>query len=174
MNVEECKWRKVQSKSHSGRYYYFNSKTGESTWSKPADLKGASSKGYNTRATTPTTSVQASNVIYYSNNEPIMGLEPPSLVDEGDPLDVEMEERWAEDEELMMDVDMTTELQQEVYQQVVGTRNTLTAQEVPALLAATLTETVNYSDFLYLVIDTNILLSHLQFLVELKDCAIKG
>lgn len=47
-----------------------------------------------------------------------MGLEPPSLVDEGDPLDVEMEERWAEDEELMMDVDMTTELQQEVYQQV--------------------------------------------------------
>jgi len=49
-----------------------------------------------------------------------MELGPPCLVDEGDSeaLEVEMEERWAEDEELMMDVDMTTELQQEVYQQV--------------------------------------------------------
>ena len=44
----------------------------------------------------------------------------PCLVDCGtsEPLEVEMEERWAENEELMMDVDMTTELQQEVYQQV--------------------------------------------------------
>ena len=34
--------------------------------------------------------------------------------------------------------------------------------------------TTTLQDFLYLVIDTNILLSHLQFLAELKDCAIKG
>ena len=49
-----------------------------------------------------------------------MELGLPCLVDEGtsEAVDVEMEERWAEDEELMMDVDMTTELQQEVYQQV--------------------------------------------------------
>ena len=40
-------------------------------------------------------------------------MDPPDLIDE-----VVMQERWAEDEELMMDVDMTTELQQEVYQQV--------------------------------------------------------
>ena len=49
-----------------------------------------------------------------------MELGLPSLVNEGASVsvDIEMEERWAEDEELMMDVDMTTELQQEVYQQV--------------------------------------------------------
>ena len=49
-----------------------------------------------------------------------MELGLPCLVDEGasKSAEVEMEERWAEDEELMMDVDMTTELQQEVYQQV--------------------------------------------------------
>ena len=29
-----------------------------------------------------------------------------------------MDERWADDEELMMDVDMTTEMQQEVFQLV--------------------------------------------------------
>jgi predicted ribonuclease YlaK len=33
---------------------------------------------------------------------------------------------------------------------------------------------VSYQDNLYLVLDTNILLSHLDFLMELKDCAIKG
>jgi len=32
--------------------------------------------------------------------------------------DQHMDERWADDEELMMDVDMTTEMQQEVFQQV--------------------------------------------------------
>lgn len=65
--------------------------------------------------------VQASNVIYYSSNVATMDLGPSCLVGKGDRevLDVEMEERWAEDEELMMDVDMTTELQQEVYQQVL-------------------------------------------------------
>lgn len=66
--------------------------------------------------TIPAAVPQASNVIYYSNNTSTVEL--PCLVDE-EPLDVEMEERWAEDEELMMDVDMTTELQQEVYQQVL-------------------------------------------------------
>lgn len=66
--------------------------------------------------------MQASNVIYYNNsNVASMDLGPPSLVDDVPsdvPLEVEMEERWAEDEELMMDVDMTIELQEEVYQQV--------------------------------------------------------
>jgi len=46
-----------------------------------------------------------------------MELGPPGLVHE-EPLEMDVVERWAEDEELMMDVDMTTELQQEVYQQV--------------------------------------------------------
>lgn len=55
-------------------------------------------------------------MIYYNKNvPPMMELGLPELVDEG----AVMEERWAEDEELMMDVDMTTELQEEVYQQVL-------------------------------------------------------
>ena len=77
----------------------------------------------------------ASNVIYYSSGSvagmelhgmglpgmELHGMGLPGLVNErrNEPVDVEMEERWAEDEELMMDVDMTTELQQEVYQQVL-------------------------------------------------------
>lgn len=63
----------------------------------------------------------ASNVIYYNNNVATMELGGlPCLVNEGEneAVEVEMEERWAEDEELMMDIDMTTELQQEMYQQV--------------------------------------------------------
>ena len=31
-----------------------------------------------------------------------------------------------------------------------------------------------FQEMLYLVLDTNVLISHLQFLVELKDYAIKG
>ena len=33
---------------------------------------------------------------------------------------------------------------------------------------------MDYSDFLYLVVDTNVLLIHLRFLDKLKDCNIKG
>lgn len=83
--------------------------------------QGADRKVYSSRESESTTAPvkQASNVIYY-NNAATTDLGLPHLVDEGanEPLEVEMEERWAEDEELMMDVDMTTELQQEVYQQV--------------------------------------------------------
>jgi len=39
--------------------------------------------------------------------------------------DQHMDERWADDEELMMDVDMTTEMQQEVFQQVLHLIRTL-------------------------------------------------
>ena len=33
---------------------------------------------------------------------------------------------------------------------------------------------IPFQEMLYLVLDTNVLISHLQFLVELKDYAIKG
>ena len=56
-------------------------------------------------------------MVYYNSNVVTMELGPPGLVHE-EPLEMDVVERWAEDEELMMDVDMTTELQQEVYQQV--------------------------------------------------------
>jgi rRNA-processing protein FCF1 len=35
------------------------------------------------------------------------------------------------------------------------------------------TSCVNYSDFLYIILDTNVLLSHLKFLIELKDHSLK-
>lgn len=74
-----------------------------------------------TECTSRDNAPSSSNVIYYGSSAGGMTeLSLPCLVDEGtsEPVEVEMEERWAEDEELMMDVDMTTELQQEVYQQV--------------------------------------------------------
>ena len=45
-------------------------------------------------------------------------MESVSVTGSHDPVEY-MDERWADDEELMMDVDMTTEMQQEVFQQVL-------------------------------------------------------
>ena len=56
-------------------------------------------------------------MVYYNSNVVTMELGVPNLVHE-EPQEMDVAERWAEDEELMMDVDMTTELQEEVYQQV--------------------------------------------------------
>lgn len=60
---------------------------------------------------------QPSNVIYYGQGVP-PPLESVSVTGSHDPVEY-MDERWADDEELMMDVDMTTEMQQEVFQQVL-------------------------------------------------------
>ena len=56
-------------------------------------------------------------MVYYNSNVVTMELGVPNLVHE-EPQEMDVAERWAEDEELMMDIDMTTELQEEVYQQV--------------------------------------------------------
>ncbi|CAI8012595.1 Transcriptional protein SWT1 [Geodia barretti] len=81
-------------------------------------------------------------------------------------------ERWGEEEEVAMDIDVSQEDIAEM--KLVRSSPSAPCQfhiesfGIPADYAN------DYSDKLYLVLDTNVLLSHLNFLEELKDYAIKG
>lgn len=101
-------------------------------------------------------------------------------------------ERWGEDAEVEMDVDVSVEEELQFLTEICHTRSTLTPPTNSTShlhpLASTACYTVSIyvtnshsestscclQEKLYVVLDTNVLISHLNFLVELKDYAIKG
>ncbi|XP_064395468.1 transcriptional protein SWT1-like isoform X2 [Halichondria panicea] len=87
---------------------------------------------------------------------------------------MEVEERWGDDDDVIdMDVDMSEEEQMALISEIHTTRNDLPL----ATSVGSVTQKAPFSltnTKLYLVLDTNILISHLGFLRELKDYAIKN
>lgn len=105
-------------------------------------------------------------------------------------------ERWGDDQMVAMDVDLSVEEEITFLSEICHTREELASSSVatssPSLsLSASsnpqynvrkgmeggwtvVTSPLVSQEMLYLVLDTNVLVSHLNFLVELKDYAIKG
>lgn len=73
-----------------------------------------------------------------------------------------------------MDVDLSVEEELHLLSELSHTRGKLAVSVPPTLLPAAASAPSQYTEMLYVVLDTNVLISHLSFLVELKDFAIKG
>lgn len=252
-----AEWRKQESRSQPGRFYYFNCRTGESSWRLPQALKppdepqrsareavdralelaqqqvegsdaaGSSAKppgalpvkqGKSTVATPAGSSLSAklSTATVTLNGKPSVKPSnsqtkprPPSLQLAGNsnsnsnkPMDtswrnvlqqqqtptaetpmqvdtsrtpaVVESERWGVEEEVAMDVDISEEEQQVLISAVQSARSTITLATPTQSFGIPQESPVDYSGTLFIVLDTNVLLSHLSFLMELKDFAIKG
>lgn len=120
--------------------------------------------------------------VYYFNTltQESRWSEPPEFEGErsdGVNADERMEcERWGADEGVEMDVDLNAEEELCMLSEISHTRGRIMFSTAPStsLQLPPLSLAPCYTEKLYLVLDTNVLLSHLSFLVELKDFAIKG
>lgn len=104
-------WRKLESSSRPGRFYYYNTVTKESTWSEPP--------GFRSKVVSEDASKHAEG--RYSGE----GAQALLQSDEAD-NEEEMEcERWAEDEEVGMDVELSMEAEQELLSEITLTRSNI-------------------------------------------------
>lgn len=79
-----------------------------------------------------------------------------------------------EENEMAMDVDNYEELEDQIRVELQGIRSEFTLDPLKVAKESDGPLNVAYSDTLYVVLDTNVLLSHLKLVSELKDYPIEG
>jgi len=78
------------------------------------------------------------------------------------------------DNEIAMEVDNCEELEDQIRLELQGIRSEFNIDPLKVAGDSGKSSTVSYTDTLYVVLDTNVLLSHLKLISELKDFPIEG
>ncbi|KAL5484621.1 hypothetical protein EMCRGX_G021150 [Ephydatia muelleri] len=190
-------WVAAESKKHPGRKYYYNRETKESTWKRPVGFEEPEpDDGSSQQAVADGSLSRAQDS---TRNEASMDTDSTPLTvpkrketvrlertDSGSsscfaeqqcavPEAMDCSDKWGEDVEVAMDVDVSNQLDT-VIETVHVTRISLAASRPSRLEDFGISEVADHHESmerLYFVLDTNVLLSHLDFLIELKDSAIK-
>lgn len=82
--------------------------------------------------------------------------------------------QFADDSEIAMEIDNYEELADQIKLELQGIRSEFVIDPSKVVEDSSRHSAVSYSDTLYLVLDTNVLLSHLKLISELKDFPIEG